>query len=106
MTIGCILMAIGLALTILHFTTEDILGLEDSKRDFLAAQKTQKEPVVFKSKSMNVSEIKDDPAELTKYTALKVQESALENYAVDIPRKFVNPGKLKYFMSSTIGESI
>ncbi|CBY06875.1 unnamed protein product [Oikopleura dioica] len=116
MTTGCILMAIGLALTIIHFTTEDILGLEKAKKKYFEAQKTAEAQVVFKSNSINLSEIKDDPDQLTKYTAvcfennnflviffkLRVQESMLEDYGVDIPSITINPLDLPFFMASTI----
>jgi len=105
MTIGCILMAIGIALTVIHFSTEDILGLEKIEKEFLEAQrllKSKEAPVVLKSKSINMSEIKDDPEELTKYTALRVEESLLVDYAVDITPDTVNPLDLPFFMASTI----
>jgi len=127
-------MAIGLALTIIHFTTEvhkpfstqfffiliqDILGLEKAKKKYFEAQKTAEAQVVFKSNSINLSEIKDDPDQLTKYTAvcfennnflviffkLRVQESMLEDYGVDIPSITINPLDLPFFMASTIGKS-
>ncbi|CAG5080399.1 Oidioi.mRNA.OKI2018_I69.PAR.g9574.t1.cds [Oikopleura dioica] len=100
MTIGSILMTIGLVLTVMHFTKEDILGLEEAKRLFNSMP--TEPPITYKSESINISEIMDNPEELTKYTALKVEESKIAAYPAELPTKTINPLSLPFFMASTI----